>query len=52
MQRCVLFSSKLIYLVFFPMFEPLCHELGQPRWEKFLVIRLQLRQGYLLVVHL
>jgi len=50
---CVLFSSKLIYFTYcFMWLNPLCRKLGQPRWEKCLVIRLELRQGYLLLVHL
>ena len=44
---CV-FSSKLIYFGFcFVWLKPLCHELSHHCWEKCLVIRLQLSQGYL-----
>jgi len=45
---CVLFSSKPIYFAYcFVRLKSHCHELSQSRWEKFLVIRFQLRQGYL-----
>jgi len=49
---CSFFIATDLLLFLFLIFNTLCHELGQPHSEKCLTIRLQLRQGFLLLVHL